>query len=173
MTWKIIDVFVNEIYSKPPKNNYSTNKTDVYHIDDTWSLDASDLKNYLPESNRRCRHILVVIDHFKKFPWTVPSKNKNAQTKKDSRKYSYKYKKISQFDWDRPWKKNFKQNLHWLLKWKTYWIIFQKQFLGCIFGWKVTTFLNDLIHLKEMVIGLSYYPQKRGIIIIEPILLPN
>ena len=36
--------FINEIYSKPPKKNYPTNKTDVYHIDDIWSLDILDLK---------------------------------------------------------------------------------------------------------------------------------
>ena len=44
MTQKDIKIFINEIYSKPPEKNYSTNKTDVYHIDDTWSLDILDLK---------------------------------------------------------------------------------------------------------------------------------
>ena len=34
MTQKNIKIFRNEIYSKPPKRNYNTNKTDVYHIDD-------------------------------------------------------------------------------------------------------------------------------------------
>ena len=34
MTQKNIKIFINEIYSKGPKNNYATNKTDVYHIDD-------------------------------------------------------------------------------------------------------------------------------------------
>ena len=49
MTQKTIKIFINEIYSKPSKKNYSTNKTDVYHIDDMWSLDISDLKDYGPE----------------------------------------------------------------------------------------------------------------------------
>ena len=45
MTQKSIKVFVDEVYSKPPKKNYPTNKTDVYHIDVIWSLDILDLKD--------------------------------------------------------------------------------------------------------------------------------
>ena len=41
----MIKFFINEIYSKPPKKNYVTNKTDVYHIDHTWSLDKVNLKD--------------------------------------------------------------------------------------------------------------------------------
>ena len=84
MTQKNIKIFINEIYSKPPKRNYNTNKTDVYHIDDIWSLDILDLKDYGPENNRGYRYVLVTIDNFSKFGWTVPLKNKNAQTIKDS-----------------------------------------------------------------------------------------
>ena len=84
MTQKNIKIFINEIYSKPPKKNYATNKTDVYHIDDIWSLDLLDLKDYGPENNRNYRYVLVIIDIFSKFGWTVSLKNKHAQTKKDS-----------------------------------------------------------------------------------------
>ena len=84
MSQKTIKTFINEIYSKPPKKNYSTNKIDVCHIDDIWSLDTLDLKDYGPENNRGYRYVLVVIDNFSKFGWTVPLKNKNAQTIKDS-----------------------------------------------------------------------------------------
>ena len=84
MTQKNIKIFINEIYSKGPKRNYATNKTDVYHIDDTWSLDISDLKDYGPKNNRGYRYVLVTIDKFSKFGWTIPLKNKNAQTIKDS-----------------------------------------------------------------------------------------
>ena len=84
MTQKNIKIFINEIYSKPPKKNYITNKTDVYHIDDIWSLDILDLKDYGPENNRGYRYVLVTIDNFSKFGWTLPLKNKNAQTIKDS-----------------------------------------------------------------------------------------
>ena len=84
MTQKNIKIFINEIYSKGPKKNYITNKTDVYYIDDIWSLDILDLKDYGPENNRGYRYVLVTIDNFSKFGWTVPIKNKNAQTIKDS-----------------------------------------------------------------------------------------
>ena len=83
MTQKNIKIIINEIYSKPPKKNY-TNKTDVYYIDDIWSLDILDLNDYGPKNNRGYRYVLVIIDNFSKFGWTIPLKNKNAQTKKDS-----------------------------------------------------------------------------------------
>ena len=84
MTHKNIKIFINEIYSKPPKKYYNTNKTNVYYIDDTWSLDILDLKDYGPENNGNYRYVLVIIDNFRKFGWTIPLKNKNAQTIKDS-----------------------------------------------------------------------------------------
>ena len=84
MSQKNIKIFVNEIYSKPPKKNYPTNKTDVYFIDDIWSLDILDLKDYGPENNRGYRYVLIIIDKFSKFGWTLPLKNSNAQTIKDS-----------------------------------------------------------------------------------------
>ena len=40
------DTFIDEIYSKPPKKNYITNKINIYHIDDTWSIDLLDLNDY-------------------------------------------------------------------------------------------------------------------------------
>ena len=39
MTQKSIKLYIKEIYSKGPKRNYITNKKDVYHIDQIWSLD--------------------------------------------------------------------------------------------------------------------------------------
>ena len=84
MTQKNIKIFINEIYSKPPKKYYPTNKTDVYYIDDIWSLDILDLKDYGPKNNRGYRYVLVTIDNFSKFGWTIPLKNKKAQTLKDS-----------------------------------------------------------------------------------------
>ena len=84
ITRKNIKIFVNEIYSKPPKKNYPTNKTNVHHIDDISSLVTLGLKEYGSEINRGYRYVLVVIDSFSKFSWTVPLKNKNAQTVKDT-----------------------------------------------------------------------------------------
>ena len=84
MSQKNITIFVNEIYSKGPKKNYNTNKPDVYHIDDIWRLDVLDLRDYGPKNNKGYRYVLVIIDNFSKIGWTVPLKNKNAQTIKDS-----------------------------------------------------------------------------------------
>ena len=75
---------MSEIYSKPPKKDYATNKTDVYHIDDIWSLHILGLKDYGPKNNRGYRYVLVIIDNFSKFGWTILLKNRNAQTIKDS-----------------------------------------------------------------------------------------
>ena len=52
MTQKSIEIFIDEIYSKPPKQKYSTNKTDVFYIDNVRSSDILDLKDYGPENNR-------------------------------------------------------------------------------------------------------------------------
>ena len=84
MTQKNIKTFINEIYSKPPKKYYPTNQTIVSYIDDIWSLDILDLKDYGPENNRGYRYVLVTIDNFSKYGWTIPLKNKNAQAIKDS-----------------------------------------------------------------------------------------
>ena len=46
MTQKNFKIFINEIYSKSSKTNYTTTKTDVYHIDEIWYLDMLDLKDY-------------------------------------------------------------------------------------------------------------------------------
>ena len=95
MTQKNIKVFINEIYSKPPKKYYATNKIDVYHIDDIWSLDILDLKDYGPENNRGYRYVLFTIDNFSKFGWTTPLKKKKcSNNKRLFRKNSDQLKKI-------------------------------------------------------------------------------
>ena len=38
MTQKNIKIFIDEIYSKPPKKNFAINKTDVYYIVDSGLL---------------------------------------------------------------------------------------------------------------------------------------
>ena len=80
MTHRAIKIFISETYLKPTKKNFTTNKTGVYRNDDIWSVDFLDLRYYNPESNRGYKYVLVVIDYFSKFGWTVPLKNKNAET---------------------------------------------------------------------------------------------
>ena len=77
-------IFIDEIYSKPPKKNYSTNKTIIKSIDDTWSSDLLDMNDYSIKNNKGYRYILVVIDNFSKFGWTIPLKNKYAQSITDA-----------------------------------------------------------------------------------------
>ena len=76
----LIDTFINEIYSKPLKKNYETNKTLLKSIDDTWSADLLQMDDYGVKNNTDHKYILTVIDNFSKFGWTVPLKNKFAKT---------------------------------------------------------------------------------------------
>ena len=79
-----IKVFIDEIYSSAPKNNYPKNKTMIKSIDDTWSSDLLDMIDYGPKNNRGYRYILVVIDNFSKFGWTIPLKNKYGHSITDA-----------------------------------------------------------------------------------------
>ena len=45
-------IFIDEIYDKPAKKVYPTNKTTVKSIDDTWSADRLDLIEYNRKNNR-------------------------------------------------------------------------------------------------------------------------
>ena len=77
-------IFIDEVYSKPPKKNYPSNKTIIKSIDDTWSSDLLDMNDYGPKNNKGYRYILVVIDNFSKFGWTIPLKNKFSQSITDA-----------------------------------------------------------------------------------------
>ena len=81
---KNIKIFTDEIYSRAAKKKYNTNQTDVCHVDDIWSSDILDLKDYGPENNGGYTYVLVVIENFSIFGWTVPHKSKNGPTIKDS-----------------------------------------------------------------------------------------
>ena len=37
-------IFINEIYSKPPKKNYATNKIVYNHTEEIWSIDLADFQ---------------------------------------------------------------------------------------------------------------------------------
>ena len=75
------EIFIDEIYTTPPHKNHETNKAKIRSIDVTCSLDILDLNDYAPENNEGFGYILVVIDNFSKFRWTVPLKNKKSQSK--------------------------------------------------------------------------------------------
>ena len=67
----ITKVFFDELYSSPPKNNYPTIKTIIKSFDETWSSDLLDMNDYGIKNNKSYRYILVVIDNFSKFGWTI------------------------------------------------------------------------------------------------------
>ena len=77
-------IFIDEIYSKPPLKNYPTIKTIIKSIDDTWSSDLLDMNDYNPKNNKCYRYIFVVVDNFSKFGWTIPLKNRYAQSITDA-----------------------------------------------------------------------------------------
>ena len=39
-------IFLDKIYSTPPKRNYETNKIFYNHIDEIWSIDLADMIDY-------------------------------------------------------------------------------------------------------------------------------
>ena len=84
MTKKSNKIIIDESYSKPPKKNYPTNKTVVYHIDDVWSLDILDLKDYGPQNIKVYTYNLVVFVNFSKFGWTIAIRNKTSITTTNS-----------------------------------------------------------------------------------------
>ena len=86
MTQKTHKNIINQVYSKPLKENYPTNKTVVYHIDEICSLDILDLKDYGPENNRDFRYVIVVFNKFSNFGLTVPLKKKCSNKRRLFRK---------------------------------------------------------------------------------------
>ena len=42
----LIKIFIDEIYSKPPKKNYETNRILYNHIDESWPIDLADFLDY-------------------------------------------------------------------------------------------------------------------------------
>ena len=73
-------IFIDEIYSKPPKKNYPTNKVIYNHVDEIWSIDLADMIDYKITNNKGFRYIFIVIDNFSKYLWGMPLKNKYSQT---------------------------------------------------------------------------------------------
>ena len=73
-------IFIDEIYSTPPRNNYPTNKIIYNHVDEIWSIDLADFSDYKTSNNKGFRYIFIVIDNYSKYLWAIPLKNKYSQT---------------------------------------------------------------------------------------------
>ena len=76
----LTNIFVDEIYSKPPLRNYPTNKIVYNSIDEIWSIDLADFSDYKTLNNKGFRYIFIVIDNFSKYLWAILLKNKYSQT---------------------------------------------------------------------------------------------
>ena len=73
-------IFIDEIYSKPPKKIYPTNRIIYNHIDEIWSIDVADFSDYKTSNNKGYRYIFVIIDNFSNYLWAIPPKNKYSKT---------------------------------------------------------------------------------------------
>ena len=73
-------IFIDEIYSKPPRKNCPTNKTVYNHFDEIWSIDLADMIDYKVSNDKGFRYILIIIDNYSKYLWAIPLKNKYSQT---------------------------------------------------------------------------------------------
>ena len=70
----ITKIFIDEVYSKPPRKNYLTNKVDYNFVDEIWSIDLADMIDYKFSNNKRFRYIFVIIDNYSKYLWAIPLK---------------------------------------------------------------------------------------------------
>ena len=75
----IIKIFIDEIYSKPPRKNYPTNKIIYNNIDELWSIDVADMIDKT-SNNKGFRYIFVKADKFSNYLWRISLKYKNSQT---------------------------------------------------------------------------------------------
>ena len=73
-------IFIDEIYSKPPRKNYPTNKIVYNYVDEIWSIDLADFSDYKTSNNKGFRYIFIIIDNFSKYLWAIPLKNKYSPT---------------------------------------------------------------------------------------------
>ena len=76
----ITKIFIDEIYSTPPKKNYETNKIIYNQIDEIWSFDLLDMVDYKTLNNKGYTIIFIIIDNMSEYLWAKPFKNKYSKT---------------------------------------------------------------------------------------------
>ena len=67
-------IFIDEIYSSPPRKNYPTNKVVYNHIHEIWSIDLADMIDYKISNNKGYRYIFFIINKYSKNLWAIPLK---------------------------------------------------------------------------------------------------
>ena len=70
----LIEIFIDEQYSSPPRKNYPTNKIVNIYIDELWSIDLADKNVYKRPNVKGFKYILVKIDIFSKYVLVIPLK---------------------------------------------------------------------------------------------------
>ena len=73
-------MFVDEIFSKPPRKNYPTDKITYIYIDEISSIDLADFSDYKTSNNKAYRYIFIIIDNFSKNLWAIPLENKCSKS---------------------------------------------------------------------------------------------
>ena len=73
-------IFIDEIYSKPSRKIFPTNKITYNHIDEIWSIDLANMIDYKISNNKGFRYIFIIIVNYSKYLWAIPPKNKYKQT---------------------------------------------------------------------------------------------
>ena len=73
-------VFIDEVYNKPPKNYYPTNKIVYNNINEIWSIELADFSDYKTSNHKGFRYIFILIDNYSNCLWAIPLKNNYSQT---------------------------------------------------------------------------------------------
>ena len=76
-------IFIDEMYSSPPKKHYETNKKIYNQNDEKNSFDLADIFDYEVSSKKGFRYIFILIslnlNNFSKHTWFIQLKKKNTQ----------------------------------------------------------------------------------------------
>ena len=70
----LIEIFINETYSSPPKKNYKTNKLIHIHTYEIWSIDLADMFDHKIPKEKGYWYIFIKIDNFSKHTWLISLK---------------------------------------------------------------------------------------------------
>lgn len=79
---KVKQDIVRELH-KPARKNFKRRRIIIKGLDDLWQADLADFKLYARD-NRGYKYILVIIDSFSKYLWTVALKSKTATEVRDA-----------------------------------------------------------------------------------------
>jgi len=64
---------------KPIKRKFARRHVDAFEIDDVWGADLVEMREW-EKQNKGYKYMLNVIDVLSKYAWSVPMKNKTAET---------------------------------------------------------------------------------------------